>query len=50
MARDFAIRDQDTVYVTEAPFSQFSKTISAVTGSLGSVATVANTAGTLTGN
>lgn len=34
MARDFAIRDEDTVYVTEAPFTQFSKVISAITGSL----------------
>jgi polysaccharide biosynthesis/export protein len=33
-ARDFAIRDEDTVYVTEAPFTQFSKVISAITGSL----------------
>lgn len=37
MARDFAIRDGDTVYVTEAPFSQFNKTISAVFGTLGQV-------------
>ena len=37
MARDFSIRDGDTVYVTEAPFSQFSKTISAVFGTLGTV-------------
>ncbi|SEM51056.1 polysaccharide export outer membrane protein [Loktanella fryxellensis] len=34
MARDFAIRDGDTVYVTEAPFVQFNKTIAALTGSL----------------
>jgi polysaccharide export outer membrane protein len=33
-ARDFAIRDGDTVYVTEAPFVQFSKVISAITGTL----------------
>lgn len=39
MARDFSIRDGDTVYVTEAPFSQFNKTISAVFGTLGSVST-----------
>lgn len=44
-ARDFVIRDGDTVYVTEAPFVQWSKTISAITGtataadSLGSVGT-----------
>lgn len=37
MARDFAIRDEDTVYVTEAPFSQFSKVIAAVFGSLATV-------------
>ncbi|MBT8412144.1 MAG: polysaccharide biosynthesis/export family protein [Octadecabacter sp.] len=41
MARDFAIRDSDTVYVTEAPFSQFNKTISAVLGTLGRVSTAA---------
>ncbi len=34
MARDFAIRDGDTVYVTEAPFVQFNKAISAATGTL----------------
>ena len=33
-ARDFVIRDDDTVYVTEAPFVQWSKTLSAITGSL----------------
>jgi len=44
MARDFAIRDQDTVYVTEAPFTQFNKTIAAITGTLGSVGNVANAA------
>lgn len=42
MARDFAIRDSDTVYVTEAPFSQFNKTISAVFGTLSSVSTAAS--------
>jgi len=42
MARDFAIRDGDTVYVTEAPFSQFNKTISAVFGTLGSVSNAAS--------
>jgi polysaccharide export outer membrane protein len=34
LARDFVIRDDDTVYVTEAPFVQWSKTLSALTGSL----------------
>ena len=32
MARDFVIRDGDTLYVTEAPFTQWNKTISAITG------------------
>lgn len=33
LARDFLIRDGDTVYVTEAPYVQFSKVLAAVTGS-----------------
>lgn len=33
-ARDFAIRDQDTVYVTEAPFATWDKTVASLTGSL----------------
>ncbi|AUH34746.1 polysaccharide biosynthesis/export family protein [Paracoccus tegillarcae] len=33
LARDFLIRDGDTVYVTEAPYVQWQKTLSAVTGS-----------------
>ncbi|MEO0664960.1 MAG: polysaccharide biosynthesis/export family protein, partial [Pseudomonadota bacterium] len=36
-ARDFAIRDGDTVYVTEAPFVTWDKTIASLTGSLASV-------------
>ena len=40
MARDFVIRDQDTLYVTEAPYAQWSKTISALTGSLSAVTTL----------
>ena len=36
-ARDFAIRDGDTVYVTEAPFVQFDRIVSAMTGTLASV-------------
>jgi polysaccharide export outer membrane protein len=43
MARDFSVRDGDTVYVTEAPFTQWDKTISALTGSLGSANGLANT-------
>ena len=33
MARDFVIRDGDTVYVTEAPYVQWQKSISVLTGS-----------------
>ena len=43
-ARDFIIRDDDTVYVTEAPFVTWSKTISTLTGSLGTVSALANIA------
>ncbi len=32
LARDFLIRDGDTVYVTEAPYVQWQKTLSAITG------------------
>lgn len=45
MARDFAIRDGDTVYVTEAPFTQFNKAIAAATGSLNSANAVQGLAG-----
>ncbi len=33
-ARDFAVRDGDTLYVTEAPFTQWNKVIAALTGTL----------------
>ena len=39
-ARDFEIRDEDTVYVTEAPFVSWQKRISALTGSLGTASDV----------
>jgi polysaccharide export outer membrane protein len=41
-ARDFVIRDGDTVYVTEAPFAQWNKAVSALTGSLSSVGSIAS--------
>jgi polysaccharide export outer membrane protein len=41
-ARDFAIRDGDTVYVTSAPISQWNNAISALTGTLTSTAGLAN--------
>ncbi|MEC3860258.1 polysaccharide biosynthesis/export family protein [Mesobacterium sp. TK19101] len=46
MARDFAVRDDDLLYVTEAPFTQWDKTIAALTGTLGAADAVATTAGT----
>lgn len=33
-ARDFAIRDDDLLYVTEAPYTQFRKVLQALTGTL----------------
>ena len=38
LARDFVIRDGDTLYVTEAPYAQWTKTISLIAGSLTPVA------------
>jgi polysaccharide export outer membrane protein len=46
MARDFVIRDGDTVYVTEAPYVQWQKTLSALTGPM----MTANTLNSLAGN
>ncbi|MEM6303293.1 MAG: polysaccharide biosynthesis/export family protein [Pseudomonadota bacterium] len=40
MARDFVIRDRDTLYVTEAPFTQWSKVITAITGTASGVASL----------
>ncbi|MDJ1008486.1 MAG: polysaccharide biosynthesis/export family protein [Paracoccaceae bacterium] len=40
VARDFVIRTGDTVYVTEAPYTQFSKVLNALTGPLGTVSAV----------
>ena len=46
VARDFVIRDDDTLYVTEAPYAQWTKTISLISGGLTPFANVA----TLTGS
>ena len=45
MARDFVVRDEDTVYVTEAPFVQWSKTLNAITGTLSSASSINSLAG-----
>ncbi|MEP6319667.1 MAG: polysaccharide export protein, partial [Paracoccaceae bacterium] len=42
VARDFGIRDQDTVYVTEAPYTQFSKVLGAIVAPVGSAASIAS--------
>ncbi|BDW86326.1 sugar ABC transporter substrate-binding protein [Roseicyclus marinus] len=44
-ARDFVIRDADTVYVTAAPITQWNNAISALTGTLGAAQTVGSAAG-----
>lgn len=49
-ARDFLIRDGDTLYVTEAPYVQWSKTLSALTGATGSAASLASTSNSISGN
>ncbi|MEY4697092.1 MAG: hypothetical protein RIT14_1520, partial [Pseudomonadota bacterium] len=44
-ARDFQIRDGDTVYVTEAPYVQWQKTLSALVGATGAASSLANVGG-----
>ena len=44
-ARDFVIRDGDTLHVTEAPFTQWNKVIGALTGTASSVQGLATAAG-----
>lgn len=41
-ARDFLVRDGDTLYVTEAPYVQWQKTISAITGAGSAANSLAN--------
>ncbi len=41
-ARDFMIRDNDTIYVTEAPYVQWRKTLAAVTGTANSANALTN--------
>lgn len=43
-ARDFQIRDGDTLYVTEAPFTRWQKVIGAITGSAGAANSLTTTA------
>ena len=50
VARDFAVRDDDTLYVTEAPFAQWAKVIAALTGTLGAVGSFSTAGDTLSGS
>lgn len=43
-ARDFQIRDGDTLYVTEAPFVHWQKVLGAITGTTGAASSIATTA------
>lgn len=43
-ARDFLVRDGDTLYVTEAPYVQWNKTLTALTGATGAAANLGSTA------
>ncbi len=43
-ARDFVIRDEDTLYVTLAPFAQWNQVISAITGTLGTAGSISSLA------
>ncbi len=47
IARDFVIRDGDTVYVTEAPYVHWTKVLSALTGAVGSIGTLTTAADTV---
>jgi polysaccharide export outer membrane protein len=40
VARDFQIRDHDTVYVTEAPYTQFNKILQAIVAPVGTAASL----------
>ncbi|MFZ5965219.1 polysaccharide biosynthesis/export family protein [Thalassococcus sp. BH17M4-6] len=48
LARNFDIHDGDTVYVTEAPFTQWTKTLNAITGTASTVQTLDSIATTAT--
>ncbi|MGB3688380.1 MAG: polysaccharide biosynthesis/export family protein [Jannaschia helgolandensis] len=44
-ARDFIIRDGDTIYVTEAPIVAWNRSVAAIFGSLGQIRSAATTVG-----
>lgn len=43
-ARDFVIRDEDTLYVTLAPFAQWNQVIGSITGTLGTAGSISSLA------
>ncbi|PCH92859.1 MAG: sugar ABC transporter substrate-binding protein [Rhodobacteraceae bacterium] len=45
LGRDFEIRDGDTIYVTEAPYVQWTKTLSVLTGTAGALSSLTDIAG-----
>ncbi len=45
LGRDFQVRDGDTIYVTEAPYVQWIKSLSVLTGSIGAAASLASLSG-----
>lgn len=49
-ARDFVIRDGDTIYVTEAPYVQWTKLLSALTGSLATAGSISSLNQSLSNN
>ncbi len=50
LGRDFQIRDGDTIYVTEAPYVQWTKTLSVLTSSVGAASSVSTATSGLTGS
>lgn len=45
LGRDFAIRDGDTIYVTEAPYVQWTKTLGVLTSSVGAAQSLSAASG-----
>ena len=50
LARDFSIRDGDTIYVTEAPFNQWAKVLQALTGTFNTISSISRTSDLITGD
>ena len=42
VARDFDIRNGDTVYVTEAPYTQFNKVLAAIVAPVGTASSISS--------